>query len=59
MHSQLTQEQRCQIEALASIGEKQTTLAGVVGVHPSTISRETSRNQPPGKQGCLGIRELT
>ena len=53
MHSQLTQEQRCQIEALGSISEKQKIIAAVVGGHPSTISREMSRNRPCGRQGCL------
>ena len=46
MHSQLTQEQRCQTEALGSIGEKQKTIAAVVGVHPSTISREMYPEPP-------------
>lgn len=45
MSGQLTRDQRCQIGALMSIGAKQKDVAAVVGVHPSTISRELRRNK--------------
>ena len=44
MHSQLTQEQRCQIEALVSSGSTQKDIACILKVHPSTMSRELNRN---------------
>ena len=44
-YTQLTQEQRYQIYALVQTGQTQTTMAGVVGVHKSTISRELRRNR--------------
>jgi IS30 family transposase len=43
-YKQLTYEQRCQIEALNKSGIKQQTIASVVGVSQSSISRELSRN---------------
>jgi IS30 family transposase len=45
VHAQLTQEQRYQIAALLEAGHNQTEIAGVVGVHKSTISRELTRNR--------------
>lgn len=39
----LTYEQRCQIEALKGI-LPQSEIAKIIGVHPTTISREVSRN---------------
>ena len=43
-HQHLTQGQRCQIETLQSIGKAQKEIAEQIGVHPSTVSRELSRN---------------
>ena len=51
MHSQLTQEQRCQIEALVSTGAKQMVIAAILGVHPSTVCRELARNRAKGRRG--------
>lgn len=44
-YTQLAQEQRYQIYALMKAGHNQTTIASIVGVHKSTISRELSRNK--------------
>ena len=43
-YTQLTQEQRYQIEALLRTGHNQTMIAEVLSVHQSTISRELKRN---------------
>ena len=43
---QLTQEQRYKLEAYLESGKNQTQIAGLLGVHKSTISRELSRNIP-------------
>ena len=48
-YAQLTQEQRYQISAYKKAGFKQCHIAGFVGVHPSTIGRELSRNH--GQRG--------
>ena len=48
-YSQLTQIQRYQIYALLGIGHQQTEIAGIIGVHKSTVSREVKRNT--GKKG--------
>ncbi len=40
----LTYEQRCQIEILKATGHSQADIARILGVHPSTISREFNRN---------------
>lgn len=45
----LTQDQRCQIYTLKSIGRTQKFIARYIGVHPSTVSRELKRNQ--GQRG--------
>ncbi len=42
---QLTQEQRYQIAVLLETGHQQKDIASVVGVHPSTLSRELQRNR--------------
>ena len=47
-YSHLSQEQRYQIEALKKAGKSQTEIAGIVGCHKSTISRELGRNQFAG-----------
>lgn len=44
-YTQLTQEQRYQIQALMKAGLNQTEIAAIVGVHKSTISRELRRNK--------------
>lgn len=46
-YTQLTREQRYQISALKSAGHYQYQIATLVGVHPSTISRELRRNLTP------------
>lgn len=43
-YTQLTREQRYQIQALLNSGQTQTQIAGVVGVHKSTMSRELRRH---------------
>ena len=43
-YKQLTREQRYQISALMKAGLLQKTIAQIVGVHKSTISRELRRN---------------
>ncbi len=48
-YMQLTQEQRYQIYALLKMGHLQVEIAGVIGVHKSTISRELRRNR--GQKG--------
>jgi IS30 family transposase len=44
-YTQLTQDQRYQMEALYKAGHSQTMIASVLAVHKSTISRELQRNQ--------------
>lgn len=44
-YRQLTREQRYQIYGLMKAGFNQTEIAGEVGVHKSTISRELRRNE--------------
>lgn len=48
-YTQLTREQRYQIRALREVGETQSRIAEIVGVHKSTISREIARNS--GERG--------
>jgi len=48
-YTQLTKEQRYQIYALLKIGHSQAEIAGVIGSHKSTISRELRRNR--GQKG--------
>jgi IS30 family transposase len=48
-YSQLTQEQRYHISGLRKAGNSQASIADVVGVHKSTISREIARNS--GERG--------
>jgi len=43
-YTQLTHEQRYQIQALMKAGLNQSEIAVIVGVHKSTISRKLSRN---------------
>ena len=44
-YKQLTQEQRYQIYILKKTGHKQCTIARLLDVHKSTISRELRRNR--------------
>jgi IS30 family transposase len=44
-YTQLTREQRYQIQALLNTVQHQAQIAAVLGVHPSTISRELRRNR--------------
>jgi IS30 family transposase len=44
-YTQLTREQRYQIQALMKTGQNQTQMASVLGVHKATISRELRRNR--------------
>ena len=44
-YTQLTQEARYQISALLHTQQTQTTIAQVLGVHKSTVSREVRRNR--------------
>jgi len=48
-YTQLTREQRYQIQALLKMGHSQTDIAGTLSVHRSTISRELQRNR--GRRG--------
>ena len=43
-YTQLTREQRYQIQALLKTAQHQTQIARVVGVHKTTISRELRCN---------------
>ncbi len=43
-YGQLTEEDRIEIYAMKQAGKKQNKIAAELGVHPSTISRELSRN---------------
>lgn len=49
---QLTQEQRYKLEAYLESGKNQTQIAGLLGVHKSTISRELCRNIPKRGTGA-------
>jgi IS30 family transposase len=44
-YTQLTREQRYQISALLKMGHNRTEIAGVIGTHKSTVSRELGRNK--------------
>ena len=44
-YHQLTEPQRYQIYALKKVGQDQQTIAAVLGVSPSTVSRELRRNR--------------
>ena len=44
-YTQLTQEERSQIEALLKVGHRQSKIATVLKRHKSTISREVGRNR--------------
>ena len=46
-YRQLTLPQRYEIFALKKAGHSQVAIAGLVGVHASTVSRELRRNKSP------------
>jgi transposase, IS30 family len=52
-YNHLNTEQRYQIEALIKSGNTQKSIAENLGVSPSTISRELSRNTAKAGQGAL------
>jgi IS30 family transposase len=52
-YTQLSVEQRYQIEALIKGKKRQKEIAQILGVHPSTISRELARNTPQGGVGSF------
>ncbi len=43
-YKQLTEEERIEIYAMMQAGKQQNTIAAELGVHPSTVSRELTRN---------------
>lgn len=51
-YKQLTQRERCQIQALKSSGQTQLSISIYLSVAPSTISRELSRNNGNGGYDC-------
>jgi len=55
-YTQLSREQRYQIEALIESGSSQKSIAEILDVHPSTISRELRRNTPRAGAGALEYR---
>jgi transposase, IS30 family len=55
-YKQLSSEQRYQIEALKKAGNSQKETALIIGVHPSTISRELRRNTPKRGRGALNYQ---
>ena len=52
-YQQLNLGQRYQIEALLKTGQNQKQIARIIGVHPSTVSRELRRNTPRAGLGAL------
>lgn len=63
-YTQLVHEQRYQIYALMKAGHNQTEIAGILGVHKSTVCREINRNRglrgyrPRQAQGLAMDRQL-
>ena len=51
-YTQLSLEQRYQIDALLKANQTQKQIAAIIGVHPSTIHREIKRNTPKGGVGA-------
>ena len=43
-YKQLTEEERIEIYAMMQAGKQQKMIAADLGVHPSTVSRELTRN---------------
>ena len=59
-YNQLTAEQRYQIEALYRTNHSNSFIAGYLGVHKSTISRELKRNKTKtGRYNAFFAEELT
>lgn len=52
-YTQLSPEQRYQIEALLKAGHRQNLIAEMIGTSPSTVSRELKRNTPQGGVGSF------
>ena len=48
MYSHLTQKQRIELSLMLKLGHSQRQTAALLGVSPSTISRELNRNRWPG-----------
>lgn len=60
MHFHLTQQQRIELSLLLQLGHTQRNAALVLGVSPSTVSREVLRNQKPtGKYHAIYARLQT
>jgi transposase, IS30 family len=60
MHFHLTQQQRIELSLLVRLGHTQRNAALVLGVSPSTVSRELARNQrPSGRYHALYARLQT
>jgi len=55
-YRRITYEDRCQIYALSKRGVSQESIAGVLGVSQSAVSREMCRNR--GQRGYQFEREL-
>ena len=55
--SHLTSLQRMQIEKYLSSGFSQRKIAGMLGVNPSTISREVRRNRDPESEYAAPVAE--
>lgn len=64
-YRQLTEEDRIEIYAMKQAGKQQNQMATILGVHPSTISRELARNmglrgyRPKQAQQKASFRRLT
>ena len=60
MHYHLTQQQRIELSLMLQLGHSQRNTALVLGVSPSTVCRELSRNkQPSGKYHAIFARLAT
>lgn len=52
-YHQLSSDQRCQIYTLRKSGKSQASIASEIGVDPSTVSRELSRNKGKRNYGFV------
>ena len=60
MHSQLTQEKRCQMEALVSTGAKQAVIAAILDVHRNAAQDAALRRKAQEAPRRPGVeRKLT
>ena len=57
-YKQLTQKQRYQIEARLGTGMRKSEIAGKIGVHKSTVSREIKRNVSSGRKKYNSSRAI-